>query len=134
MGEDSGYAIVRPPVVRQVSLALYATAVALFAVALLAFGLLLEGWFDRSLPIHILCALFILVIAGAAGGLFHVLMARAFAGSSKIAYEWVRSTSWSPLVAVVSSAGQRLDSPEVRRLFGVQEEEAKQAGRTEGQG
>ncbi len=128
MSERLPGATVLPAVIRQVSLALYATGVALFAIALGALGAMLQGWFGRSLPIHILCALLLLVIAGILGGLFHLLMGRSFARLNKIAYEWVRATSWSPLVAVVSSAGQRLDSSEVRGLFGVDREEGENRG------
>ncbi len=123
MNDELPGATVLPAVIRQVSLALYATAVVLFAIAIGAPGAMLQGWFGRSLPIHILCALLLLVIAGIVGGLFHLLMGRSFAHLNKVAYEWVRATSWNPLVAVVTNAGQRLDSAEVRALFGVDREE-----------
>ncbi len=123
MNDELPGATVLPAVIRQVSLALYATAVVLFAIAIGALGAMLQGWFGRSLPIHLLCALLLLVIAGMVGGLFHLLMGRSFAHLNKVAYEWVRATSWNPLVAVVTNAGQRLDSAEVRALFGVDREE-----------
>ncbi len=112
----------RPLIIRQVSQALLLTGLFLLALAVLAFGALVRGYMDSTLSINLMCVYLIFLLGGGLGGTFHVLMARAFERLDKIAYEWVRSTSWSPLVAIVTARGRRLDWPEVRQAFGIEQQ------------
>lgn len=111
----------RPLIVQKVAQALLATGLFLLALAFLAFGALVRGNMDGALPLNLLCSYLIIALAGGLGGVFHVMMARAFLNLDKTAYQWVRTTSWSPLVAIVSDRGKRLDWPEVRLAFGEPE-------------
>ncbi len=115
----------KPPIIRQVAQALVVTGLFLLALAVLAFGALVRGFMDHTLSVNLMCVYLIFILGGGLGGTFHVLMGRAFNRLDKIAYEWVHSTSWSPLVAIVTARGRRLDWPEVRQAFGITEQEAR---------
>ncbi|MGB8644923.1 MAG: hypothetical protein WCF84_06780 [Anaerolineae bacterium] len=108
----------KPLIIRQVSQALALTGLFLLALAFLAFGETIRTQLDHTLSINLGCAYLVFIVGGGLGGAFHLLMARAFTNLDKVAYEWVRSTSWSPLVAIVTARGRRLDWPEVRQAFG----------------
>ncbi len=110
---------IRPFIVRQVALALAATGMLLLVIALLALSAIMFGLADRTLNFSLFCVYVLLVLCGLAGGLLHILMARAFYGLNKIAYQWVRSTAWNPLVALASGFDRALDDPEVKVAFGI---------------
>ncbi len=114
----------RPFLIRQVSQALAVTGLLLLALAFLGFGAMVRGYLDKTLSIGLACVYLMFVVAGGLGGTFHVLMARAFYRLDKVAYEWVHSTSWNPLVAIVTAGGRRLDWPEVREAFGLKDAES----------
>ncbi|MGE5139078.1 MAG: hypothetical protein ACM3JD_06445 [Rudaea sp.] len=122
MSEQAPLVRIRPFVVRQIALALGATGLLLLVIALLAFSAIVLGLSAHSLNFSLMCAYLLLFVCGLAGGLLHLLMARSFYAMNKIAYKWVRSTSWNPLVALVSQFGRALDDPAVVAAFGVETE------------
>ena len=125
MTEQAPLVRIRPFVVRQIALALGSTGLLLLVIALLALGAIVLGLGDRTLTFSLMCAYLLLSVCGLAGGLLHLLMARSFYALNKIAYKWVRSTSWNPLVALVSRFGQALDDTAVIPSFGVETESYK---------
>jgi hypothetical protein len=125
MSERAPLVRIRPFVVRQIALALAATGLLLLVIALLALSATVLGLGDHSLTFTLMCAYLLLFVCGLAAGLLHILMARSFYALDKIAYKWVRSTSWNPLVALVSRFGQALDDPAVIAAFGVGTESYK---------
>ncbi len=116
----------RPFIIRQVTQSLALTGLLLLAIAMLALAETIRTLMEHTLSVNLLCVYLMLILGGGAGGMFHLFMARAFNNLEQVAYQWVRSTSWSPLVAVVTSGGRRLDWPEVREAFGITEAKDKQ--------
>ncbi len=111
----------RPFLIRQVTQSLALTGLFMLAIAMLALAETIRTLMQHTLSVNLLCVYLMLILAGGFGGMFHLFMARAFDRLDKLAYRWVRSTSWSPLVAVVTSNGRRLDWPEVKEAFGITE-------------